>query len=657
MATTIILIAASTAVSMIAASMNKPKEGATLRDNRLTTVAQRGTFIPYIIGRRRIAPTFLWAGSRVVEEVSSGGGKNMGGGGGGGYQFWESASHAICLGPVDTVYGVYQAGKLIVKTPVDLSNSNGGEVVTIDHDEDSKVKFWPGTANQIVNADLADAERIGLNCRWKHLAYAWWCPKYLGGSPQWPDIQYDVRVLPKYRLTRSPVWMNETAQDAGNAGVNPAHALWQIITAPYPHGVGVPKSMVDREAFEKLGELLHEEHLPCNIVATDGRMAYEMIADLMADFGITMPQVGSKIFPTPVRDQENLVTLTGDDFVASEPEITRVLEEDQPDRLVFLYSDNRMRFREVEIVKDDDAVATSRLRPNPRRVAMPCITDRRTAVKTANRRMLEAFSSAHAFKLNITRGARRFRPGQAFIADGIGQLRVATLSLKTNTTRATIDAIVDPYGDGYEDYLPGDIDQPPLVPDDMDPAADVMMKPLVYNGKLYVLRVRAHDQIAGAIIYLSRNDANFFYGNTQNVAASGVTLDAGIINDPADIENGPTVTEVRVESGRVLNLTADTEAWALGKQLVVIDDEVMYLRELRIVQGGFQLIGLKRGKFGSAVAAHNASAPCFIIQQSDLKPITSELITNGVLYVKAGTFTVTAQLDLSLVSSASVTIP
>lgn len=201
--TTIVLLVVSIALSLAAQYLIKPKAGSIARDDKPTTLATRGAYIPYVIGRRRVGAVFLWAGDRTTRKEKTGGG----GKGGGKTQktkvYYESAMHALCLGPGKRLHRITQNGKAIFVGPIDAASHPSG--TTVDLGKEGSFKVYWGEAHQPINTTLGAVSRIGISSRWPYLCYIHWITKRLGTSAQWQLMDYDVETsTASSRLVESP---------------------------------------------------------------------------------------------------------------------------------------------------------------------------------------------------------------------------------------------------------------------------------------------------------------------------------------------------------------------------------------------------------------------------------------------------------------------
>lgn len=590
--TEIALALAATSLLATGAAMlsQQGADGDVRPDQRPTTVANRGGHLPLLFGRRRLSPVFCWAGQRRAEEVESGG-KSLGGNASGtSYSYEEAAMHALCIGPCGKrtdnfmrLYGIYQSGKRIYPdkdTPYITSESTdtadggtykaNGSTLTCEQDQGEFKIYW-GYANQGLNSTMAGSTYMNFDSAWRPICYVFWNRKFLGTSPTWPDLVYDIEQRPQYRIPgttpEGQAWGDHTTW----FGVNPAHVLWQIITAPYPYGAGVPKGLCNLNAFIALSDLFNTEKATCNFLTSSENKVTDIIGNLMSDFGFIMPQIGGLLCPRAIRavDFGDIPEITSDCIVPNEAEVIRIHQEDQSNRMVFVYDDVARRFRGAELTRDDDGLAVSRRNINPKKINLYTVSDRYNANIAAQRKILESFCAGQMFKLKMSRGARRLVPGQAFYVDGIGYLRAVSISLSAETSLVEVEAALDQYSLDQEDYTPDDIADPPIVGDETEPVADDYMLPKIDQRlagagtpQFAVVRVRDNKHITGSKTLLS-DGVNTSYSTcsmSQDTTWFGGTLDDSISSgqDKIKIHYTAMVGTVTVSDSLTQNVTGAT---------------------------------------------------------------------------------------------------
>lgn len=237
-------MALSFALSYLAGRLLAKKSGLKVDDDKPTTLTTRGSYLNYVLGRRRVGPAFCWAGDREIKkEKASGGGK-----GSGSSQkveiFYEAGLHVLCSnGPVWALHQILQNGQVIFDGPITADSHPSGSTVNLGK-EGSFVIYW-GEEDQPTNAFLGNASRIGITSRWPFHCYIVWNKKRLGNNPQWSVIDYIIERRPQ---------ISETILTSTPAYYEPTRAL----TGPSASVVGFSNGLEGTGYFQFAGDQTQE---------------------------------------------------------------------------------------------------------------------------------------------------------------------------------------------------------------------------------------------------------------------------------------------------------------------------------------------------------------------------------------------------------------
>ena len=191
---------------------------AIISDDKPTTLSQRGSYVPLLVGRRRIGSIFAWAGDRITKKETISGGKGGKGGGGGFFGgpkqkqkiYFENGWHILCVGPANKIHRIWQHGEIIFGTEFEeaLNPTTHPSGTTVDFGGEGQMTVFWGEKLQPINTDLGDANRVSISSRWPFMCYVYWEVKRLGTSPIWPLIEYEVEVRPKnVNISATPNWV------------------------------------------------------------------------------------------------------------------------------------------------------------------------------------------------------------------------------------------------------------------------------------------------------------------------------------------------------------------------------------------------------------------------------------------------------------------
>lgn len=556
-------------------------------DDQPTTLSRRGTFLNYWIGRRRIGPGFGWADDEgVISHTSGGGGgKSFGGGGGGGGQttYYMDGWHQMGPGPATSLFGIWENGKQIYSDRLDRATTPSGTLVTTDA---GSFKIYWGEFDQPVCEELA--AKIGVRSRWPGLVYIYWIKKTLGGSPLWGQLEYEFENAFACVGTLDQPYMLD---DGNSRGVNPAHAIAQLITGRFPYGMGYPSSSLDKTTLSALAELMIDEHLPVNMLIQDGDTAEKHLGNLLVEMGVMMPDHLSKLIFVPVREPAVGVLppeLSDDVLMGPMPEIDTIFDEDTSNRVVWTYKDEAYNFRDNDIPSDDDGVQSEFGAYRTTSVALETVTNKDIAAKLRGRRDAEAFGNTGGVQLKVLHGGSLLIPGFPFVLPDVGPMRVSSVKRSVETAEVQVEAAIDAYSVNVPVIINND--NPAPIPTVTNPAPDLAfdffeLPPDLTGGlvKIAVLRIRAHAGISGAVIWGSADGATYSNIGSQNGHASGgpITGAIGAVTDDV-VENGPLFEALNDDILGVRDLSGAISTWQAGSQMAVINGECFYLRNITV---------------------------------------------------------------------------
>lgn len=218
-------------------------------DFQPATYAVQGSFVPLLIGRRRVGAVVGWVGDRTsypsapLTTRGKGSRRRTSVQGTSVPHYQENGWHLICVGPATRLHRIYQDGKVLWEGPINSEDDPSGTTTTLETGESFTI-YW-GEDDQPTNSFLGDAGRVGITSRWPLVCYVVWQNKQLGPSPRWPTIDYEIECEVHEDHLTTGCGSPEPYVTGPPAGPNPAHALAQLLFSKFPHGAGL-----DAECFE-----------------------------------------------------------------------------------------------------------------------------------------------------------------------------------------------------------------------------------------------------------------------------------------------------------------------------------------------------------------------------------------------------------------------
>lgn len=174
----------------------------------------RGSYVPLVIGRRRVGPIIAWVGDRKVYDEKAGAGKGSSGKDAKVKAYKESGWHVVCVGPVSKLHGVWIDGKYY-KTPATPATHADGATLKTKDGATFKIRWGFQDPSAV---DSTVASKIGISSKWPFLCTVFWTQLRLGHQPRWPIVNYDVECnVQTTHLVKSPPYGQRSASYNGNS--------------------------------------------------------------------------------------------------------------------------------------------------------------------------------------------------------------------------------------------------------------------------------------------------------------------------------------------------------------------------------------------------------------------------------------------------------
>ena len=462
---------------------------------------------------------------------------------------------------------------------------------------------------------------------------------------------------------------------ADDDGVNPAHALYHILFGSWPWGCALDPAEYDIDSFEYFGTVAYfVEGLRGDIIAQDGELAEAVVAQILQDFGLALPfDVNrGKYILTRIREPNTPRAYIGRELqLPALPEIETVHNKSgQYNQLVFSFSDRTINYRDMTIVVKSDKDSLASRFVNVQEIRLSSTTHYNTARQIAIRRAQEEFGNKAKFKIYGQNDVRYMIPGIEHEAYGIPfVLRMLSNQPDSISAKTEVISYVDVFGANIE-YNPETLEQGGdshfgTPPEPSYPVPDLLVKivePPRYiddsDLSIAVLRVRANSTIVGAKIWISSDDSTYYEVAYDDAIVTAVELSAVIpvTSHSVDAAGAAVGEDVPVV---VEDLTGSEESWRLGRQIAIINDELMFVKSVDSDgSGGYLPKGLLRGRLGTTPAAHAIGDVMYVLPSHRIKYIKSYLIQPGkTIYVKTQPVTADGgEISLSSVEPVSITI-
>jgi hypothetical protein len=626
---TLVLVGAMLVLSAAATLLvKKPKRNNTF-DATPPSLTTRGSYLPIIIGSARVSPMFMHVADRKVTQQGGGGAKKFGGGGQAGSNVYsESAFCPIAVGPLSSIEAIYQNGEMHWQGPITRENTpSGSEVITKDG---SFFIYW-GEEDQPVDPWVSD--RVAPS-RWPGIAYMVWINKTLGGSPLWPQIEVDATAKAVgSELQTSPEYFE--GDDQTDRGINLAHAIYRITTGKPPYGAGDSPAHYDFGSLEDIGGLFETEGVAGRVLIEGGETATSVLARILYEHGLSMPQVGERIVFIANRETDDLPAFAPGDIIGEDPEQEFAQGgANMPDRATFVFKDRTQNYRPQDISIRSDADARMRgLSTRATEVELTTVVDRRSGTKVAARLEALTLTGQAQFRFRLGWTARNLHAGMPFSITGRGSFRVTSREDDWDAGTQTLNCLLDQYS-RINLALPqpiatGSSNTPP-APDSLVGLVEATGAAGTDRVRAIVMRIRANDGVGGATVSVSGTGSSYSNAGRQNAWVRGGRLTTGM---PADVFGILDSFEIETFNADIRDArdVVDPALWMSGDQMAVIDDELFFLRRAVPVSATrYRLDGLVRARAGTAPARHASGSAVFIFPRAAMSLISHELLRPNV---------------------------
>ncbi len=610
-------------------------------DDKPQTLSLRGDYINVLIGKRRVGPYFAWVGNRKPVDTTSGG-KGSGGGSGGVRGYVMDGWQVLGLGPAAALHRIWDNGKTIFTGPITPETHPSGSRISLGKRVGTFEIYW-GEKLQPINTYLGNFDRVGIHSRWPFLCYVIWIRKYLGITTTWPLIEYELEVRPYNTGLTTPAWLDNLA---GITGANVGHIIDQLLFQKYPHGAGLPRDRFDIPSLETLsnGVNFGDDFIPANFFVSDGPTLEESLAAILQDVGIFLPMdvltglIKFRLLRKPVGAVPNIT-----EELLTEPrsEIDVNHGPKISNRVVISFADKDRAYKDSTITLDDDGQAIRTDTSRGKRVRSSIFTDFVTVSKVAFRRENEDPFEPAGAKLHATRATRKILPGDPIkCVDFAGPLRVITVENDPKSSEVIIECISDTYGTQVNT---GTVGAGGGLPDPTTPTNDINVDffelPAYWTDKceIIVLRTRGDETITTASIFISGDGLTYQFLALQAETVTTGTLTEALPNSgPQIIQDGPIVDALGSDPTTIEDLTADPINWRLGRQVMLIGEEVCFLKGAQIINAGqFRPQGIIRARYGGEKLSHAPGTKVYIFNRDNVPRYENLLIApNKQVFLK-----------------------
>lgn len=431
-------------------------------------------------------------------------------------------------------------------------------------------------------------------------------------------------------------------------GINYIHLVDQLLFAKYPYGAGRNRAKFDARSIEAAAETAQAEKIRSALVIRDGEGLESVLATIMQDAGLFIPwdvQVGKYVFRLLRYEVSN--SNIPPEAILKQPSMEAIQGQRPADVIAFTFKDRFRNYREAPLKVTDSGQVVESETQKARKVPIEITNDRDSVARMAPRRQQEVMANLATLTFETNHATQLATPGERFTAEetepGI-QFLITEVTRDVNSSKVVLDVVPDT----YNPPTPGEGAIAPLMSYLQPPISTATPVEQLVRFKAFELprglsqdRVqvlfgasRSGNKTLSVLAWGSRTEDQFSVVGQGVIFAAGVLVDglsaAGKVlhEDPVEVEVDNVADFMATP-----DLTLDETSWRVGSQIVVIGNEICFLRS--VGSEPFSLSGLIRGRAGTLVEDHPAGTEFYIMAASAVLSVYSSLFAPGTtLYYK-----------------------
>lgn len=542
------------------------------------------------------------------------------------------------------------SGGFVAKTGQQMGGGNGSG------NKDSTVYFYDGSQSA---ADPYIAKQTGSSMCYKNTSYF-----VINGF-----IGDNVSSCPEYsiiaRRTRLGVsWDSGDNLSNINGDINPAHALWYILTAK----IKLSEEFLDSSSFEKVAKALKKEGFGISFVMSRSNEAKEWIKEILRtiDGVLYINKSNSKLALKILRDDYNPDNLFKiNESNSSNIKFTRKSWDDTYSKCIIKYTDNVQNI-EASVSAINTATKNTLGYEKVYECEFMTVSNARNAKIVLNRTMRKMSYPYASVKMQVS--AELFKDlcvGDVVLFSneklGVRDMRLRILNLGGEKDEPSIEV------EAVEDVFALKNLTVTSVQDSLYKPVDLKVGAIEYFGAVEATIENGSEQgiipmaIAptGMVQYFTASDG--LSGKTVNLDKTWALAE---LNEPLQITN-----EVAREAKFIIKeitplwaVNATEAGWQRLKMTCLINDEYINFKTRKSLGNGlWEVSCLIRGLSGKKITSHQKGVKVWFAPKdaNDLQvlPIISP---NTTIYFKAGNFadsTETKKLDFSHSGKAKMPYP
>ncbi len=585
----------------------------------------------------RLGITSRWPGTMYIEWTAFALG---------GTPIWSQVTYVVQVAPIN-LNGPFIVGTEPYMPPTFTGTGDPRAIIALNDDGDPGDDYFEIRGNHVTSFEIGATFTLVGNGGIPDRTYTVGVATFGDGNPIIGGDEF-TRVFPLETIATAATVSGTIEGGSSNEddGWNAAHMVAELLFEQWPHGADLPLTDWDIGTLTTMATAVGPagEALKCSMLSPNAPSVREVLSSIMQDVGFLLPNNFSTAkteFQLQRAPSGTLVHLN-EEMLVKLPEIKIPMGPKPIDRVIFSFPDAANAYKDMTIGVDDDGSITTDKVFRAQNAQIVTTTYFPTAAQMAERRSFEALARGGEFTLWANRGARTLIPGTPMTGDGFADvMRLMSVEPDPQSGQVQLVLFNDFYGGLLSDFITNEGDTgsgAPSVLPDLDYILWELPEILArgFQQTAVVAHIRASAATQSHFLYASQDGLSYDEVNDDDFA----TWSGGQLNAPMGYEmeqdQGPEFTFLGPDIFRVVDLSADTESWRQGAQIVLFADisgnvEVCYLKKATLISGStYRLDGLIRGRYDTTPLDLPAGTKLFIAAPDEGLGIVEAWMTSDV---------------------------
>lgn len=331
-----------------------------------------------------------------------------------GYKYYLSWDYGLCMGPIDSIGQVWDAGAETVCGSGSAFSGNSITVGISGKDHGGTARIYRGSSTQVRTGGESYA---GIFTNYRHVAFCNFTNFYLGETPYPKTYALEVRRFPRVvdvagaTIAGFPTRGSDDMAHPAFNDANPAAVLWEVLTNKI-WGRGLSPDLLDVDTFKATAIFFESRDIGVSFSMDAQDVVSSVVDTIRSHCDAVLIWTGEKIKCRCLSNPTDYVLaarLTSEQVL--DPEFSRPAWPDVPTELRVEFTNRGNNYKaEIVLCQDDAAIAITGV-VNSTKMSLNGFSNRDTASKQAQRILGSMSYPRASLSFRMNRWESRLEPG------------------------------------------------------------------------------------------------------------------------------------------------------------------------------------------------------------------------------------------------------